>query len=53
MFYSLLGRFVWLAAKRYMRRRYGHLRPPRPVLAGSVLALALTVLVIGQRSHAD
>jgi hypothetical protein len=53
MFYSLLGRIVWFAAKRYMRRRYGHLRPPRPVLAGSVIALVVAVLLIGQRTYAD
>jgi hypothetical protein len=53
MFYSLLGRIVWFAARWYMRRRYGHLRPPRPILAGGVLALALAVLVIGQRNHTD
>jgi hypothetical protein len=53
MFYSLLGRIVWFVAKWYVRRRYGHLRPPRPVLASGVLALALAVLLIGQRVHAD
>ena len=53
MFYSLLGRIVWFAAKRYLRRRYGGLRPPRPVLAGGVLALALALVVIATRSHAD
>ena len=53
MFYSLLGRFVWFAAKWYLRRRYGHLRPPRPVLAGSVLVLALAAVLIGQRHNAD
>jgi hypothetical protein len=36
-----------------MRRRYGHLRPPRPVLAGSVLALLVAAVVIGQRTHVD
>ena len=53
MFYSMLGRIVWFAGKRYMRRRYGHLRPPRPVLAGSIFVLALAVVLIGQRSSAD
>jgi hypothetical protein len=53
MFYSLLGRIVWFAAKRYARRRYGQLRPPRPVLAGGVLALALTLVLIATRNHAD
>jgi hypothetical protein len=53
MFYSLLGRIVWFAAKRYARHRYGQLRPPRPVLAGGVLALALAVLVIGLRNQTD
>ena len=51
MFYSLLGRVVWFGAKWYMRRRYGHLRPPRPVLAGGILALALTLVLISQRVH--
>jgi hypothetical protein len=50
MFYSLLGRVVWFGAKWYVRRRYGHLRPPKPVLAGSVFALVLAVAVIAQRS---
>jgi hypothetical protein len=53
MFYSLLGRVVWFAAKWYVRRRYGRLRPPRPVLAGSVVALALAVALIAQRSQND
>jgi hypothetical protein len=53
MFYSLLGRIVWFAGKRYVRHRYGHLRPPRPVLAGSILMLALAVVLIGQRTSGD
>jgi hypothetical protein len=53
MFYSLLGRIVWFAAKWYARRRYGWLRPSRPVLAGGVFALVLAVALIGQRTHAD
>jgi hypothetical protein len=50
MFYSLLGRIVWWAAKRYARDRYGWLRLPRPVVAVGVLGLALAVL-LGQRNH--
>ena len=53
MFYSMLGRIVWFAGKRYVRHRYGHLRPPRPVLAGSILTLALAVVLIGQRVNGD
>jgi hypothetical protein len=53
MFYSLLGRIVWFAAKRYARRRVSHLSAPRPVLAGGVLTLALAVLVIVTRSQAN
>jgi hypothetical protein len=41
MFYSLLGRAVWFAAKRYLRRRYGPTYVPKPVLAGGVLALVV------------
>ena len=51
MFYSLLGRIIWFVAKWYMRRRVGNLRAPRPVLAGSFLALVLAAVVIGQRNH--
>jgi hypothetical protein len=47
MFYSLLGRVVWFVAKRYLRRRYGHV--PKPVLAGGVLALALAIALVTQR----
>ena len=53
MFYSLLGRVVWFGAKRYVRRRYGHLRPPRPVLAGSVLTLAVAIATIALRTGSD
>jgi hypothetical protein len=53
MFYSLLGRVVWFAAKRFLRRRYGRTYLPKPVLAAGVLALALAVVLFGQRSHAS
>jgi|tagenome__1003787_1003787.scaffolds.fasta_scaffold16918792_1 hypothetical protein len=53
MFYSLVGRIVWSTAKWYARRRLGRLRAPRPVLAGSVVALALAALLIGTRNHID
>jgi hypothetical protein len=49
MFYSLLGRVVWFGAKWYVRRRVGHLRPPRPVLAGGVLALVVAAVLISHR----
>jgi hypothetical protein len=40
MLYSMLGRAVWFTGKRYLRHRYGRLHVPKPVLAGSALALA-------------
>jgi hypothetical protein len=51
MFYSLLGRVVWFAAKRYLRRRYGRAHLPKPVLAGGALALVLAVGLATQRHH--
>jgi hypothetical protein len=53
MFYSLLGRVVWVVAKRYLRRRYGRMYLPKPVIAGGVLALALAVVLLGQRTHSS
>jgi hypothetical protein len=53
MFYSALGRVVWFGAKWYVRRRYGHFQPPTPVLAGSVLTLAVAVAVIAQRNQSS
>ena len=50
MFYSLLGRVVWLAAKWYLRRRYG--RVPKPLVAGGVLALILAV-ALALRGHSE
>lgn len=49
MFYSLLGRVVWFVAKRYLRRRYGRVNVPKPVLAGGVVALALAIVAVTQR----
>jgi hypothetical protein len=49
MFYSALGRVVWFGAKWYVRRRYGHFRPPRPVLAGGALAFVVAAVLITQR----
>jgi hypothetical protein len=45
MFYSLLGRAVWFAGRRYLRRRYGPTYVPKSVLAGGVLALALAAVL--------
>jgi hypothetical protein len=52
MFYSLLGRVVWFAAKWYLRRRYGRVYLPKPVIAGGVLAVLLAV-ALAARGHAD
>lgn len=43
MLYRFLGILVWKAAKWFLKRRYGALRAPKPVLAGAVLALLAAV----------
>jgi hypothetical protein len=48
MFYSLLGRVVWFAARWYLRRRYGRTYVPKPLLAGGVVALILAIAVVGK-----
>jgi hypothetical protein len=53
MFFSLLGRVVWFAATRYLRRRYGRTYVPKPLLAGGVLALLLALVSAGQRSSSS
>jgi hypothetical protein len=52
MFYSLLGRVVWFAAKLYLRRRYGRAHVPKPLIAGGVVAVLLAV-ALALRGHAD
>jgi len=49
MFYALLGRLVWTAAKLFLRRKYGRTYVPKPVLAVVVAAVAGVVAVVLQR----
>jgi hypothetical protein len=53
MFYSLLGRVVWMVAKRYLRRRYGPTYLPKPVIAGAVLATALAVALAAHHGRGE
>ena len=53
MFYSLLGRVVWFAAKVFLRRRYGRTYLPKPLLAGGVLAIALAIALAAHRGGSD
>lgn len=53
MFYELLGRVVWFAAKRYVRHKYGRTHLPKPLLAAAALAFALVVAILGQRAQSD
>jgi hypothetical protein len=53
MFYSLLGRIVWLIAKRYLRHRYGRTYLPKPVVAGAVLATAIAVALGAHHGRSD
>ncbi len=43
MAYKLLGFVVWKGAKLMVRRRYGHLVPPRPVLIGGLVIVGVGV----------
>jgi hypothetical protein len=51
MTYKALGYVVWHGGKWVLRRRYGHLVPPRGVMAAAVGAAGLGVaaLVIARR----
>jgi hypothetical protein len=48
MFYSLLGRVVWFGARWYLRRRFGRIYVPKPLLAGGIVALILGVALLGK-----
>jgi len=46
MRYKLLGLAVWKGARWYMGRRYGRLVPSRRVLAGALVASAVSALAV-------
>jgi hypothetical protein len=51
MFYSFLGRLVWLGLKVFLRQKYGRTYVPKPLLAGVAAALigALAVILLRAR----
>jgi hypothetical protein len=51
MGYKALGYVVWHGGKLFLRRRYGHLVPPRGALAAGTVALGVGVaaLVVARR----
>jgi hypothetical protein len=52
MAYKLLGIVVWKGAKWVLRRKYGAVMAPKPLLAGGlVLALVAAVLAARQRAQ--
>jgi hypothetical protein len=52
MFYTLLGRLVWFAAKWFVRRKYGSAAPKVGIAAG-VLAVALAAVLLARRNGGD
>ena len=46
MFYKLLGMAVWNGGKMVLRRKYGPMYAPKPLLAGAVLAIAAAVAAV-------
>ena len=53
MAYKLLGWAVWKGAKWFLRRRYGAVMVPVPVLAGGgLLAVAGVALAVKRAAHA-
>ena len=53
MFYSLLGRLVWLGLKVMLRQKYGRIYMPKSLLAGGTVAIAIAVTVAFQRAGRD
>ena len=46
MFYKLLGMLVWNGGKVFLRRKYGPTYAPKPLIAGSLIAVVVGVLLL-------
>ena len=53
MFYSLLGRLVWYSLKFTLRQKYGPTYVPKPLLAGTTVAVAIGVALAVQRTRSS
>jgi hypothetical protein len=54
MFYRLLGMAVWHGGKLVLRRKYGRTYVPKTVLAGAVVAvIGSVVLLVARHSSSD
>ena len=51
MAYKLLGMLVWKAARWFLRRKYGAVMAPKPLLAGGLVALVVGVLLVVARQR--
>ncbi len=50
MIYTLIGKAVVKAAKRFLRRKYGPTYLPKPIVAGGLVAVVVALLlVLGRR----
>jgi hypothetical protein len=49
MGYKLLGWAVWKGGKWYVRKRYGHVVPPRPLLAAGLTGAAVAAIYAASR----
>ena len=45
MFYKLLGMLVWNSGKLFLRRKYGRAYVPKPLIAGSLIAVIVGALL--------
>ena len=49
MFYKLLGMLVWNGGKLFLRRKYGAIYAPKPLLAGVIVAIVGLVAILASR----
>jgi hypothetical protein len=54
MIYKLLGMVVWKGARWFLRRKYGAVVSPKPLLAGGlgVAVIGVLLAVLGRRRSA-
>ena len=51
MAYKLLGMAVWKGARWFLRRKYGAVMAPKPLLAGGLIAVIVGALLVVARQR--
>jgi hypothetical protein len=53
MFYKLLGMLTWKGTLWFLRRRYGAVLLPKPLIAGGIVALLAGIALLVTRGRGE